>query len=206
MEERKPWEQMEGESTRWFSRFDKFRCMNPWERSIAAVFHEENSKKLEKTRKKNDPDGTWYKFAVTWKWEERAAAYDKHRRDARDKRVAEKEADILDIEYAQKYERVKALDQQAHETEEPYLDSETGKTYHLCSNPERLREWRGLLDDIAKETNGRIKRQEITGKDGMPLIGSVGQYDPSSSKVVQLPRKQSLDEQKGGDANVSSEE
>lgn len=162
-EERKPWDQMveEGESAKWFSRFDCFRLMKPWVRSINAVFVEEqskNPKKPEKTRTNSDKE--WYQKSKEYKWEERAADYDKHRRDERDRHVKEKEMDILDLQYAQTYERVKALDGQAHATEMPYTDDETGKTYPLHSNPERLREWRGLLDDIAKETGGRVKKSE----------------------------------------------
>jgi transposase len=67
---------------------------------------------------------------------------------------------ILTTGYAAVHERVKALDYQAREMEQPYT-SETGKTYHLRNSPEHMREWRGLLDDIAKETGGRVKKQEI---------------------------------------------
>lgn len=193
-EERKPWDRMmeQGESAKWFSRFDRFRLMKPWERSIAAVFHEENSKKLEKTRKNQEPDGTWYKFAQRWKWEERAAAWDKYRLDERDKQIAAEEAEVLRKGYALKHERIKALNEKALNAEEPYTDPDTGKTHQLWNSPEHMREWRGLLDDIAKEKGERIRKQEVTGKDGAPL-GLVGTYDPEQH-VVQLPRKSAPDE------------
>jgi hypothetical protein len=72
---------------------------------------------------------------------------------------------IMTTGYAQIHERVKSLNYVAHETEKPYVDEETGKTYQLWSNPDRLHEWRGLLDDIASETGGRVKssKKEISG-------------------------------------------
>jgi hypothetical protein len=87
--------------------------------------------------------------------------------------VEEREiATIMTTGYAAVHARVQALDRVAHETEKPYVDELTGKTYQLWSNPERLREWRGLLDDIASETGGRMKttKKELSG--GLDVTGS----------------------------------
>lgn len=62
---------------------------------------------------------------------------------------------IMTTGYAATHERVKALDYQAREMEKPYVSQETGNEYHLRNSPEHMKEWRGLLDDIAKETGGR---------------------------------------------------
>src|SRR2546430_15851969 len=84
--ERKAWERVEGESLKWFSRFDKFRIMKPWVRSVASVYHEENSVKQRKTTSK--VPGDWYKIAELWKWKERVSAYDL---EEQEKRKAEEE-------------------------------------------------------------------------------------------------------------------
>ncbi len=78
---------------------------------------------------------------------------------------------IMTTGYAAIHERVKALDHQAREMEQPYV-SETGKEYFLRNSPDHMREWRGLLDDIAKETGGRVKRQEIEHSGMIDLLNS----------------------------------
>lgn len=79
---------------------------------------------------------------------------------------------IMTTGYAAVHERVKSLDRVARETEKPYLDELTGKTYQLWSNPERLKEWRGLLDDIASETGGRIKTTKKEFSGGLDITGA----------------------------------
>lgn len=67
---------------------------------------------------------------------------------------------ILTSGYAAVHNRVQALDQLARDLEKPYT-SKTGKVYRLADNPEKVREWRACLDDIAKELGQRVRRQEI---------------------------------------------
>jgi hypothetical protein len=57
----------------------------------------------------------------------------------------------------------------AHAIEESMKDPETGTYNPKWMNPEKLREWRGCLDDIAKELGERVKKTELTGKGGGPL-------------------------------------
>lgn len=68
---------------------------------------------------------------------------------------------IMTTGYAATHERVKALDYQAREMEKPYI-SEKGNTYYLRNSPEHTQQWRGLLEDIAKETGGRTKGDAAT--------------------------------------------
>jgi phage terminase large subunit len=82
MDERKPWEQMEGESSRWFQRFNAFRLMGPG-RSILAVYLAEWRVRQEKAGKssQNQPTrtpGSWSKQAKADQWHERAVAWDQH--------------------------------------------------------------------------------------------------------------------------------
>jgi hypothetical protein len=203
MEERNPWDKEEGESTRWFSRFNQFRLMKPWERSVAAVYRGE--KKGEKGSE--IPPGSWYETAKIWKWKERVAAYDKSQLDERDRQIAAEEADVWRTGLALKHERVKELEAKARLIEESWHDPNTKKVFFPWMTADKIREWRGCLEDIAKIKNEHIKKQEITGKDGTPLVGSVGLYDPESKKdAVRLPRKIPLGEalQRGHDAGSDS--
>lgn len=96
-------------------------------------------------------------------------------RARREKDLAEaEEAEIkriLTTGYAAVHERVKALDHMARELEKSYEHPDTGHVYQLRNSPEHVREWRGILDDIAKELGQRVKlsKSELTGKDGGPI-------------------------------------
>lgn len=47
--------------------------------------------------------------------------------------------------------------------------------------------WRETLDDIAKETGGRVQKTEVTGKDGEPLLPTIREI------VVKLPTDEPLE-------------
>lgn len=182
-DERKPWEQIEGEPIKWYSRFDKLRLMKPWKRSINAVYVEEQDvKKGEKTRE-NAPT-LWYDIAKQWEWNGRAEAWDKYRITERDKQIAAEEEEILKSEYALKHERIKDLNEIAKLLREEVFDDDkrwvddikaVGLEAHYLKqfNDSLVREYRAALDDIAKEKGERAKltKSELTGKDGAPLEG-----------------------------------
>lgn len=177
-EERKPWDRQEGESAKWFSRFDRFRSMKPWERSVVAAYEVENSDKQRQTATKIP--GHWHKAARDWKWEERAANWDQHRLDERDKQIQAEEAEILRVGYAVKHERMKSLNEVAgllqrevFDDNKRWLDDVKAvgiEAHHLKQfNDALIREYRATLDDIAKEKGERVRKQEVTGKDGGPI-------------------------------------
>jgi hypothetical protein len=180
MEERKPWEQMEGEPFKWFSRFDKFRLMKPWERSVNAVFQEENNKKQQKGP--IFPGPTWYEAAKQWKWHERVEAWDKHRIEERDKQIALEEEEILKSEYALKHNRIKELNEVAKLLREEVFDDEkrwledvkaVGLEAHYLKqfNDSLIREYRATLDDIAKEKGERVKMTEQKHSGSVDVTG-----------------------------------
>ena len=53
-----------------------------------------------------------------------------------------------------------------------------------------IEQFRGVLDDIAKETGGRIKKSEFTGANGSPLMPAPNIYLP---EVAPLPDDESDD-------------
>lgn len=106
-------------------------------------------------------------------------------------RTAAREAEEREIErimttgYAAVHERVKSLNHIAHEAEKPYTDPDTGRVYQLWNSPDHLHEWRGLLDDIAKETGGRIKQVAKEVRDSE----SVGEADSLFNKLAAFKQK-----------------
>ncbi|HZW02886.1 MAG TPA: PBSX family phage terminase large subunit [Anaerolineaceae bacterium] len=94
MDERKPWEQMEGEPNRWYQRFSAFRLLGPG-RSVEAVFRKEREAAGGKGRK---PTRHWYGNAQVWQWKPRAEAWDQFVRDEAEAKWREQimgEAELL---------------------------------------------------------------------------------------------------------------
>lgn len=69
---------------------------------------------------------------------------------------------ILTSGYAAIHNRVQDLDRMARLIEESWHDAEEPeKIVWAWLTPDKLREWRGMLDDIAKELGQRVKKQEM---------------------------------------------
>jgi hypothetical protein len=64
------WEWREGEPTKWFTRFERYRLMGAG-RSIEAVWQSEA-----KQNKAPRPNPHWYKIVEQWDWKARASAWD----------------------------------------------------------------------------------------------------------------------------------
>jgi len=207
-EERKPWGQMEREPSKWFSRFDKFRLMKPWARSINAVFLDEQKTREDGKRRKEAP-GSWYSIAKLWQWNERAEAWDKHQRTERDRIIGLEEEEVLKSRYALKHNRIKDLIEMAELLREEVFDDDKRwvedvkgvgiEPYYIKQfNEGVIREFRATLDDIAKEKGERVKttKSELSGKVDGERIEKVLFYMP----VVD---DENNDETKGGDANAN---
>lgn len=182
MEERKPWDRMidQNEPIKWYARFDRFRLMKPWKRSINAVFEEEETEKYGKVRTKIA--GKWYRIAEQWQWNKRVEAWDEAQRSERDRVIALEEEEISKSELALKHNRIKELNELAFLLKGEVYDEDkrwiedvkaVGKEPYYVKqfNDAVIREYRASLDDIAKEKGERVKltKSEITGKDGEPL-------------------------------------
>lgn len=71
----KPWEQLEGESTLWFDRFEQYRLQGP-RRTMMEVYHNYRaSKNMPKARRASGP---WKDAYHGFQWRERAAAWDRY--------------------------------------------------------------------------------------------------------------------------------
>lgn len=172
------WERQPNEPARWYARFLLYRGMGP-DRSLLGCVHREEAQKDSKKRSRGVP-GAWSDAFEQWNWKARAEAYDAHKQSEAEERQrtldaieqAERER-ILTTGYAIMEERIKGLDRMARLVEASFLekDKDTGedKINFAWVNPDKIREYRGCLDDIAKELGQRIKKSEITGKDGGPI-------------------------------------
>jgi len=131
--------------------------------------------------------GTLKKWSQRCGWVERASEYDT-RLDAEKNARAD---EIMRSGLALAHNRVEKLRALAGFLEEQMYEQGEDGVYHNVwvpdvkqigsgesaervdlerFNPALISEYRATLDDLAKETGGRIHKSEITGKDGTPLV------------------------------------
>lgn len=168
-DEQKPiYERLEGEPSHWFARYLIYRDIKPIERSLLGAcnrYLQQASKSRSKPYK--DVSGAWKDAFSKWRWKERAEAYDaailaEQERNAAILRALEEEEKqrILSEDYALVHKRIQALARMAHIIEGSFIDSETKEITYKYMSPDKLREWRGCLADIALELGHRIKKSE----------------------------------------------
>jgi hypothetical protein len=172
------YERLPGEPSSLYAKFRLYRNMQADRRSLLAAYiaYQLGAAKG-RDKPYTDVPGAWKKAADRWQWKARAAAYDMHVQAEEDARIAvllqielaEKER-ILTTDYALSYKRIQALTEMAH-TIEKSLRNEDGTINYKWLTPDKIREYRGCLDDIAKEVGERIKKtaNEHTGKNGGPI-------------------------------------
>jgi hypothetical protein len=168
----KEWNRLQQEPGNWYSRFLIFRDMGPERTLLGAVHKAEKSRKKQSTR----VPGAWNDASDKYQWKARAEAWDKHLQEEQEQRAAvlrEIEAAeierILTSDYARKEKRVAGLAKMAHVLENSFIDPDTQEINYKFLNPDKVREYRGCLDDIAKELGHRVKESRVTGKDGGPI-------------------------------------
>lgn len=126
-------------------------------------------------------------WSSKYEWTQRAAEYDSHLEEEKNL----KRQQVMSRGLALEYERVEELERLVRFLKgEIYHKGETGRNDNVWLrdvkqvgtgefaervdierfNAPIIDQFRGTLDDLAKETGGRIKKQEIAGKDGKALI------------------------------------
>jgi len=176
---------LNNESSRAIQACNDFLRLGPG-RSLAALAagYRETPNKSTATRSEH----TLYKWSAAYGWGERAAAYDLEVTEAAKNA---RRASVLEAGLALDYERVAKLQTLAAFLEAQIYEQGAGGVYHnvwvpdvkaIGSGPwaervdlerfngDLLAQYRGVLDDLAQETGGRVSRQEITGADGAPLV------------------------------------
>ncbi len=79
---------------------------------------------------------------------------------------------IMTTGYAAIHKRVEALNEFAGIVRKSFDDPATGEVNPKWLIPDKIREYRGLLDDIAKETGGRKIKQEVDHNIMVDLLNS----------------------------------
>jgi hypothetical protein len=199
-EEHKAWEQLPGESSLWYGRFTRFKLMI-FGRSVAAVFREEM-----RGNERNEPPGRWYEESKKWNWEARATEWDAFQTEETEKVIARERALVLRSGFALQHKRVLALDRLANKLIEMTEDEDKVwipdvKAIGNGPGAERV----DLVNfnaplftliekyqaSIAAEMGERVKKTELTGKDGEVLQTGAVIYIPDNGRDPSAKEDQS---------------
>ena len=177
-------ERQKSESFRAIQACNDYLRMGPG-RSLRLLL--EQYRKSEQNLAPTRSQGTLWGWSARFGWQERAAAYDARLEADKDARTAE----IMQSGLAVAHERVVKLKDLAGFLEGQLYEQGEDGVYHNVWLPdvkqigsgldaervdiERfnapiIEQYRGTLDDLAKETGGRKERHEVTGADGAPLV------------------------------------
>lgn len=157
--ERDAWEKMEGEPDLWYDRFTQFRLLGP-RRSMAKVYRLSRLREKGVISERDNAPALWNDKAKLWNWRERAAAWDAYTLE----QVEERSEKVYNEGLSLVHERVDHLKQLATKLERYLLDPRTTRL-----SPHLIEQYRGVLDDIAKELNQRVKETRISGPGGGPI-------------------------------------
>lgn len=162
IQDRDPWEQLPDEPTYWYSLFDKFRLMGPT-RTLRKFYRQERAARGKRDIEVNEGISSyWSKMATNWRWRERAEAWDEVVREGQEDEVVE----VLGAGLALSHERIRKLELLAEKLEGLLFDPANKRP-----SPYLVEQYRGVLDDIAKEKGERGKEIKIGGtRNGPPVI------------------------------------
>lgn len=165
-EERKPWERLEGEPSRWFQRFEMYRLQGNT-RSIEAVYRSECEASGRAVKR---PSHIWYKRADEWQWKTRAAAWDQYLIDQAAAEVERKWRSKIMAEV----EVLGRLSEMGRANINDFLT--IGKDGHITGfNEEALRE-RGYLIKKISTSKGRTKSISLELYDGQSAVKTMGHH------------------------------
>ncbi len=149
--------------------------------------------------------GTLINWSSHYDWPSRAPLYDAHLEEEKNRRAKE----IMASGLALAYERVATLQKLADTLEqEIYERGETGVLHNIWLpdvkqvgsgeyaervdlerfNGSILEQFRGVLDDIAREVGGRKQRSEISGPEGKPIPIDASVAGLNDVELIQLIR------------------
>lgn len=166
------YEKQDNESSAWFAKYLIYRNEKPARRSLLGAYGKYQTQvqnSLEKHYKQ--PPGSWKQAFEKYDWKRRAEAYDaKLQAEQEERERVLREIEAAEIErimttgYAAVHERVKGLDEMARLIKKSWLNDE-GEIVYQWLSPDKVREYRGCLDDIAKELGQRVKteKRELSG-------------------------------------------
>ncbi len=167
MDEKRPWDQQEGEPNRWFHRFSKYRLLGSG-RSIEATYKAECETKRCKI---NRPSRLWHKMGKDWQWAHRAAQWDQYKTEQAEKEIDEfwrkkimRSAEVLGR--VSEAGRVNPSDF--------VIVEDGGRVIRL--NEDALKENGYLVKSIATST-GKTNSVKIEMRDGQAATFKMGEYN-----------------------------
>lgn len=161
-----PWDRIIGdpvlgdEPVFWFVRFTTFRKLGPY-RTLRKAYREQHETQYGPSERELLPTVTWYDNAKIWHWRERAEAWDQEQLDL----MKAAEYKELTEGYALVHERLRSLKAVATK-----LDTYIQDPHVTRISPNTLEQYRGVLDDIARELGHRIRETRLTGAGGGPVV------------------------------------
>jgi hypothetical protein len=153
------WDLQPGEPSIWHERFEYYRLMGPL-RTIGKAYRRYR-KDIDNVETTASATHYWREKAAQWKWEERAQAWDATVQEEKEERALSVFSEGLSLSH----ERVAKLKLIAQKLEEYILDPRTTRV-----SPHIIEQYRGLLDDIAKERGERSNKVSISGPSGGPIV------------------------------------
>jgi hypothetical protein len=161
-------------------------------RSFSALAQKYND--LKKSQTPTQSLTTLFTWSSRFEWQQRATAFDA----AWEAIKNEERRRVMEFGIALDFERVRKLMRLAEFLESQLYEQGEGGEFHNVwlpdvksvgsgefaervdierFNGDIISQYRAVLDDIAKEVGGRIKKQEVSGKDGGALIVQVVRDD-----------------------------
>lgn len=168
-------------------------------RSLAALLDRYQTATKPPPTKREKTLKDWSRFN---EWQARAGAYDKAVAEAMEQALQAKRREVMEEGLALDFERVRALKRLADLLESEVYEEDKrwvpdvkgigkGEDFERVDivrfNPAVIDQFRGTLDDIAKEVGDRKQKTELTGKDGGPIEHkAVGQPLDDGARVTRL--------------------
>lgn len=156
-----PWDQLPDEPDYWYMHFTNFRLLGPGRtvQKYTRWWKAKNGGTPGELASHNNTN--WTAKARMYRWRERALAWDTYTKEMRNDQA---EA-ILTTGLALMPERVDRLSRIADKLESYILDPKITRI-----SPYVLEQYRGILDDIAKEVGQRVRENRWTGPKGGPIV------------------------------------
>lgn len=177
VEEREAWEQLPDEPYYWFVLFTEYRQMGP-KRNLRKFYRQKREEKgMSEIGTHWGAPSNWNHYYHKWRWKERAQAWDEVMREKQDD-VAE---EILTDGLALSFHRVESLTRLAKKLEEMIMNANRPSPY-------LIEQYRGVLDDIAKEKGERGKEMKLKFGSDIPMIETQWGRGGSASEAWERPQ------------------
>lgn len=156
------WDLQPGENTAWYARFDQYRLLGP-NRTLREVYRRERNiyRKSKQHAIHLGSVKEWNIVSASWEWTPRAEAWDMYMQMQQEMEAQETFGEGLSLIH----KRIDKLKAMAKKLEEHILDPKMTRV-----SPYIMEQYRGLLDDIAKEMGQRSKEVRVTGAGGGPIM------------------------------------